>query len=174
MYTYFYFYKSKNMVLSIDIILALYPLYLSIEAIKLPNQHQNVEHLRHCLIFWVLWFNVSFSSIIIYTFFWWVPFTSILDILKIIILILAYKSIFANTIQKIILQPLWNNFRDYFPTIFKNSLIVISTKFPIINKFRIYINDFVRNFIGVVETTYIAQSHYNDISQIPITDKKSL
>jgi hypothetical protein len=91
----------------------------------------------------------------------------VLDTLKIIILILAYRPGIAINIQNFILQPCWNNIQIYFPTTFRKSLEIIAKRFPSVNALRIRINDFVRDFIGIIETTEAIHrhTHYEDTAK---------
>jgi hypothetical protein len=139
-----------------DIILALWPLKLSIDCLQLLDTPNNdwrqmvtsMNKLRHCVIFWILWFSLSFCSSIIGTFFWWIPFTTFLDTIKTLLLILAYRPSIAGLIQSTIIQPSWTRFHLYFPPIFKNFIEFLCKRFPIINSYRLKLNNFITDFIG--------------------------
>ena len=148
----------------IDIILAIYPLYLSIEYIRSPD---NMENMKHCLIFWILWFSLTFLSDIVNYLFWWVPFTSILSIIKVLILLFAYQSNIAKSIQTNMFNPIWDKFNNYFPPIIRNILNVCSLRFPFVNMVRYKINTFVKDFIGIIDTTnnISKHRHFIDVSQ---------
>lgn len=152
---------------TVDIILAFYPLYLSIEYIRTPI---DIEKMRHLLIFWVLWFTLSFSSSIVDTFLWWVPFSSVLNTLKIVILILAYQATIAKNIQTMFFYPIWDKFNSIVPPAIKKFLEILSRVFPSIQRFRIRINNFVKEFIGIVTTAekvHHVSKHFIDTSVDP-------
>lgn len=94
-----------------DLVIAGYPFYLSVEAIR----HPRVALLKHCLIFWVLWFTLVVSSSLVELFFWWMPFISLFDTVKLLVLVSAYRPGVADNIRSFFIQPLWAKSKKVLP-----------------------------------------------------------
>lgn len=148
----------------IDIILAIYPLYLSVLAIKNSNiseiQGPHINKLKHCVIFWVLWFELSFVSTIINLFFWWVPFTSVFETLKLILILMAYKPGFANALKIFFVEFVWEKSRENIPTQFLEKFKMLCQRYPNLDKYYKMTVIFMNDFIGI--TKNLQTKHFND------------
>lgn len=114
-----------------DLLFMLYPCYLTIESIRRPRNDQ----LKHCCIIWVLWYSLVWTGHFINTFLWWLPFISLFESCKLVILILALREDMAENIKSLLIQPLWQRIKKNLPKYIDKILAWLDKTIP---RFQVY------------------------------------
>ena len=120
-----------------NIILGLYPCYLSLEAIKNPRN----EEMKHILIMWILWFTLSQIDMGVTYFLFWLPFISIFEPLKLVILILSTRPDIANNFRSLLIAPIWNKIKRRVPAYWHKLIQFSESIFPRLQTYRLQIVD---------------------------------
>lgn len=93
----------------IDYILALYPLYQSLELIKKPLNGP----MKNVLVFWIVWINMTMVTSLIHKVLWWFPVIQLFDLLKYLIFISLYQPNISEQFRVIFLVQLWKHSKKY-------------------------------------------------------------
>lgn len=139
----------------IDYLFALYPLYLSLEAVKKPLKKSMIP----IVVFWITWVFMSILTSFIYFLAWWFPLIQLFDVFKIVLYIALYQPAISEQFRVIFLLQLWKNYKKVainflvlvrnittkkFPTTDQYFLLIASY----INKKEEIMNDVVENAVG--------------------------
>ena len=150
-----------------NIILAAYPCYLSLEALKKPR----IEEMKHLLIMWILWYCLSLVGLTINMFLFWIPFIGIFDTIKLIILILAIRGDIANNFRSLLIAPMWNKIKRRVPVYWNKILELSETIFPKIQQNRYYLMTYLNKLKHLILLTPISPTQKNNPYIDPYLDQ---
>jgi len=121
---------------TIDFLVMIYPCYLSMQAIRKPKNNE----LRHVCVIWILWFSLVFVTSVIDTLFWWIPFISLFDTVKLLLILLSLREDIADNIRSLLIQPVFNRLKKSIPVYYALVLDRAEAILPALAHYRANVN----------------------------------